>query len=108
LKKNVNVRRLGFVGETMNPPIGNRITGTVIGVQGKCNAGHRVGDRFELSCYDSDGLCGFFYHFLFPRLSVMQFGGKYPWWTEGQDIFELECPDRKNPVNLRLVITNRT
>ena len=95
------------MGRGVDPSVGNKIFGTVIGVKGKCNASHEVGDKFELSCYQSDGLCGFFYHFLFPRLSVMQFGGKFPWWTEGQNIFEVECPDRKNVVSLQLEIIRR-
>lgn len=91
----------------VDPSVGNKIIGTVIGIKGKCNAGHQVGDKCELSCYNSGGLCGFFYHFLFPRLSVMQFGGKYPWWAEGQNIFEAECPDRKNAVTIKLEVIKR-
>jgi hypothetical protein len=34
----------------------------------------------------------------------MQFGGRYPWWNEGQNAFEYGCPDKKNPVTLRLEI----
>jgi len=92
---------------TKDPGFGNKIVATVIGVQGKCNAGHELGDQFEISTHNTGGLCGFFYHDLFPRLSVMQFGGKYPWWTEGQTVFEAECPDRKNLVTLELKVTQR-
>ena len=45
------------------------------------------------------GLCGFFYHDIFPYLSVMQFGGKYPWWDGS---IEVECPDRYNTVSLKI------
>lgn len=86
------------------PGVGNRIVADVLSVKGRCNAGHEVGDRFELSCHNPDGLCGFFYHDLFPKLSVMQFGGRYPWWDEDQTVFEYECPDRKNCVTLKLEI----
>jgi len=95
------------MGKVKDPGGGYKIIGTVIDQKGTCNAGHEVGDRFELSCYNSDGLCGFFYTFLFPRLSVMQFGGRYPWWNEGQNTFEYECPDKKNPVTLRLEILKK-
>jgi len=45
-------------------------------------------------------LCGFFYHDLFPSLSVLQFGGKYPWFS--QDEIMAECPDRHNAVIIKL------
>lgn len=72
----------------------------VLEVKGKCNAGHKKGDTLTIGCYDSGGLCGFFYHDIFPSLSVMQFGGKYPW--SSQDELTLECPDRENAVTIRI------
>ena len=64
----------------------------VLDVKGECSAGHRKGETFSIGCYDSGGLCSFFYHDIFPSLSVMQFGGRYP-WTEGDEMV-LSCPDR--------------
>jgi uncharacterized repeat protein (TIGR04076 family) len=72
----------------------------VVNVVGKCTVGHKKGDKLVLSCYDSGGLCGFFYHDIFPSLSVLQFGGSYPWSRDGS--LTLECPDRKNAVTLRV------
>lgn len=72
----------------------------VLDVKDECSAGHRKGDTFSIGCYDSGGLCGFFYHDIFPNLSVMQFGGKYPWAS--QDELILECPDRQNAVTLKI------
>ncbi len=72
----------------------------VLEVKGECSAGHRKGETFSISCYDSGGLCGFFYHDIFPSLSVMQYGGKYPWAPEGE--LTLECPDRYNAVTLKI------
>lgn len=72
----------------------------VLDLKGECNAGHKVGDTFPIGCWDSGGLCGFFYHDIFPSLSVMQFGGKYPW--SAADELTLECPDRANAVTLRI------
>lgn len=72
----------------------------VLDVKGECSAGHRKGDTFTLGCYDSGGLCGFFYHDVFPSLSVMQFGGKYPWAS--RDELVVECPDRQNAVVMRI------
>ena len=78
----------------------DKFIGTVTAMKGTCNANHKVGQKFELNCYDSGGLCGFFYHDIFPNLSVMQFDGKYPWWDK--DSIEVECPDRYNVVSLKI------
>ena len=65
----------------------------VVSVEGECSAGHRAGDSFEIGCWDTGGLCGFFYHDIFPSLNVMQFGGSYP-WNQGDEM-TLSCPDNK-------------
>jgi len=83
-----------------DPGIGKKIVARVAGVKGECSAGHREGDTFEVSCYNSGGLCGFFYHDIFPNLSTFQFGGSLPWW-EG-DTIQLQCPDPDNLVTLEL------
>ena len=72
----------------------------IINVKGTCNAGHRAGDTFAVSCYDTGGLCGFFYHDLFPSLNVLQFGGTFPWSPAGE--LTVECPDRGNAVTIKL------
>lgn len=77
-----------------------KFIGTITGMKGTCHANHKMGQKFELNCYDSGGLCGFFYHDIFPYLNVMQFGGKYPW--SEQETMDVECPDRYNTVSLRI------
>ena len=88
-----------------DPGLGYRVEATVTGVKGRCNAGHGVGETFEISCHDPAGLCGFFYHDLFPNLSTFQFGGGMPWW-EGDSI-DVQCPDPANLVTLRLERSRR-
>ncbi|MFH1102814.1 MAG: TIGR04076 family protein [Pseudomonadota bacterium] len=83
-----------------DPRIGYKITATIVGVKGECSAGHKIGDSFNISCHNPGGLCGFFYHDIFPGLSTFQFGGRMPWWKE--DVIELQCPDHHNAVTLRL------
>jgi len=83
-----------------DPKIGYKVIATVTGVKGNCNAGHKVGDTFEISCHNTAGLCGFFYHDIFPTLSTFQFGGTMPWW-EG-DTIEVQCPDAYNLVSMKL------
>lgn len=88
-----------------DPKIGYKVIGTIIGVKGNCNAGHRLGDTFEISCHNPSGLCGFFYHDIFPTLATFQFGGNMPWW-EG-DVIEVQCPDAENLVTMKLERSKR-
>ena len=76
--------------------IGNRIECTITEIKGNCGWGHKVGDKFDVSSHDTAGMCGFFYHDVFPRIMMLQFGGSMPW---GQpDVMRVECPDRRNCV----------
>jgi len=50
--------------------------------------------------HTSGGLCGWFYHDIFPHLAAFQFGGNFPWW-EGNTI-HLQCVDTYNQVTLKL------
>ena len=83
-----------------DPGIGYRMKATVLSVKGQCSVGHRAGDAFEISCHDPAGLCGYFYHDIFPSLQCFQFGGAMPWWQG--DVIELSCPDPQNLVVIRL------
>ncbi len=83
--------------------IGYRIVGKIKRVKGHCNAGHKKGDTFELSGHNTGGLCGFFYHDIFPYIIMLQFGGSFPKdWGGNQDVVELECMDRFNAVKIQL------
>ncbi|HPC47155.1 MAG TPA: TIGR04076 family protein [Deltaproteobacteria bacterium] len=83
-----------------DPGIGFAVTAEVVSVRGFCSAGLEEGQRFPLSCHDPSGLCGFFYHDIFPSLQCFQFGGTMPWWQG--DTIELSCPDVDNLVTIRL------
>jgi uncharacterized repeat protein (TIGR04076 family) len=83
-----------------DPGIGYKVTATVLSVKGDCSAGHRAGETFEISCHDPAGLCGYFYHSIFPSLQCFQFGGMVPWWQG--DTIEVSCPDSDNLVTIRL------
>jgi uncharacterized repeat protein (TIGR04076 family) len=88
-----------------DPGIGWKVIATVISAQGTCSAGHKTGETFEISCHNPGGLCGFFYHTIFPTLQTFQFGGNFPWW-EG-DIIQVSCPDADNLVTLQLARSKR-
>ena len=82
--------------------LGFRVTGTIKEVKGFCNAGHKAGDRIELSGHQAGGLCGFFYHDVFPYIILLQFGGGLPPEWGDPDVIELECMDKVNAVKIEL------
>jgi uncharacterized repeat protein (TIGR04076 family) len=84
------------------PEVGYRVEGEIIAVKGTCSWGHKVGDRLQLSGRDTAGLCGYFYHDVFPYLIMLQFGGGFPVAWGGPDVVELECMDKGNAVTIRL------
>ena len=82
--------------------IGYRVIGTIKAVKGSCSAGHKVGDQIELSGHNAGGLCGFFYHDVFPYLVMLQFGGSFPAEWGDPDVIELDCVDKANAVTIEL------
>jgi len=86
----------------MAEQIGYRVVGTIKSIKGTCSAGHKVGDTFELSGHSSAGLCGFFYHDLFPYVIMLQFGGGFPPEWGDPDVLELDCMDKFNLVTIEL------
>ncbi len=86
----------------MSFQVGHRVVGTIKSIKGSCHAEHKVGDKIELSIHDSGGLCGFFYHTVFPFISMLQFGGHLPKeWTD-PDVVEVDCIDKLNVVTIEL------
>lgn len=79
-----------------------KLTATVVEAKGECVCGHKLGDTFELSMMSSCGLCGGFYHDIFPVISTYQFGGTYPWFPD-KDVFFSRCADPENEVVLKVV-----
>jgi uncharacterized repeat protein (TIGR04076 family) len=84
------------------PRVGYRVLGTIKGVKGSCNAGHKVGDKLELSGHSAGGLCGFLYHQAFPYIIMLQFGGGFPAEWGNPDIVELDCLDKSSAVTVEL------
>lgn len=82
--------------------VGHRVVGIIKEVKGSCSAGHRAGDRLELSGYGSGGLCGFLYNQAFPYIIMLQFGGGFPVEWGDPDVVELDCIDKANLVTIEL------
>lgn len=84
----------------MAEQFGYRVIGTITRAKGKCAVGHKVGDKFELHGRTSGGLCGYFYHDIFPYIIMLQCGGKWP--GGGGELPEFDCPDIANAVRIKL------
>lgn len=84
------------------PRVGVKVEGEILAVKGNCSWGHKVGDTFDLSGHNTAGLCGFFYHDIFPYIIMLQFGGGFPKEWGNPDVVELECMDRTNLVKIKL------
>jgi uncharacterized repeat protein (TIGR04076 family) len=82
-------------------PIGYIVTGKVLKQKGTCDCEHKVGDTFVLSTTSPGGLCGVFYHDLYPWIAMYQFGGKFPdeW---GGTVRVFECMDVGNTLTLEM------
>ena len=86
------------------PVMPKPIIGTIKSIKGDCSAGMKVGDKYELSWHSSGGLCGSFYHDIFPIITMLQFGGEFPWAQRSPDPGKTmrECGDRRNAVTIEL------
>ncbi|MFC2073088.1 TIGR04076 family protein [Chloroflexota bacterium] len=81
------------------------IIGTIKSMKRECSAGMKVGDKYELSWHSSGGLCGTFYHDLFPIVTMLQFGGEFPWTRrrpESERTVTRQCVDRRIAVTIEL------
>lgn len=85
-----------------HPQVGHKIMATIKDVKVDCGWGHKVGDSFEVSGHNTGNMCGFFYHDIFPYITMLQFGGGFPEEWGGGDAVELECMDRYNVVKVEL------
>lgn len=72
-----------------------------ISIKGRCSAGHKVGDPFEINTHRTGGICSWCYHDLFPTRMTLAMGGRIPWW-KSQDEFIYECPDKTNLVTFKI------
>ena len=81
---------------------GHKVTATVKSVKGNCSWRHEEGDTFSINCQDLAGLCGLFYHDIFPYITMLQFGGGLPEEWGGPDVVNVVCMERTNVVTLEL------
>lgn len=70
--------------------------------KGVCSYGHKTGDVFVVEANEQPfGLCAWAFNSIFPFLTVLRFGGDFPWEEEAGKAVAC-CPDPHNPVVFEL------
>jgi len=72
-----------------------------------CRFGYKVGDSWEVSVWESAGLCGLAYNAFFPFISMLQTGGEAVWKRSGskkdrKDVVVRTCPDLRPGFRFRI------
>ncbi len=84
------------------PEVGKKVFATVIEASEDCTIGIQLGDEFELSSYKCGDFCGYFYHDIYPWLSLLQFDGTLD--PESPDVQYWDCPNKGNvKIELRRI-----
>jgi uncharacterized repeat protein (TIGR04076 family) len=76
----------------------------LVGNQRPCHVGHKVGDEWLFQYKIPEGMCFLAYNSIFPFLTVLKYGGTFP-WQEDPDVVMASCPDSEvvNVFELRRV-----
>ena len=78
-----------------------KVVAKIVSQKGRCVAGHKVGDEFDIGDLTPAGMCSYAFHSIYPFATVLQFGGAFP-WEEDPDKATVACPDPGNPVVIEL------
>ena len=78
-----------------------KLVASVVRQKGTCEAGHQVGDEFDVSGLTPGGMCPFAFYTMFPFVATLQYGGSFPWETD-PDKSTVACPDADNTVVFEL------
>ncbi len=78
-----------------------KVVARVVSQKGTCAATHKVGQEFLISDKTPAGMCSWAFYAIFPFVSVMQFGGSFP-WEKDPDKTTVACPDPENQVVFEL------
>ncbi|MEM2104271.1 MAG: TIGR04076 family protein [Candidatus Bathyarchaeia archaeon] len=71
---------------------------TVKSQKGKCNFGHKVGDKIVFNGRSIEGeICYGALMVLLPRVYAMRYNAEFP-WAKNNDVLSNACPDPENPV----------
>lgn len=70
---------------------------------GICPSGYEVGRIWTISDHTCpEGMCAYAFNSILPFVTVLQFGGLFPWSKE--PTARVCCPDADNPVVFRISV----
>jgi uncharacterized repeat protein (TIGR04076 family) len=71
--------------------------------KGKCEFGHKVGDKIVFNGKSIKGdICYSALMVLLPKVYAMRYAADFPWAEENGDVIFNACPDADNPVVFRI------
>jgi uncharacterized repeat protein (TIGR04076 family) len=77
----------------------SKVEVTVKSQKGKCDFGHKVGDKIIF--YDGKSIKGIICYsalmVILPKVYALAYGAEFP-WSNDKDIIVNACPDPENPV----------
>lgn len=77
----------------------SKVEVTVKSQKGKCDFGHKVGDKIVF--YDGKSIKGNICYsammIILPTVYALAYGAEFP-WSKDKDIIVNACPDAENPV----------
>ena len=73
----------------------------VVSQKGHCEAGHKVGDEYEIDDSVPAGMCSWAFFAIFPFVTALKSGGSFP-WEKNKDKATVVCPDPTNPAVFEL------
>jgi uncharacterized repeat protein (TIGR04076 family) len=92
------------MGWTVAHSNGERVKVEVIKIMGtgECSSGlHKAGQTWVISdAVVPQGMCSYAYSAINPFITVLRFGGRFPW--KDDPVATVCCPDADNPVVFRL------
>jgi len=69
--------------------------------EGKCPAGHQIGEKFEYP-EDRGKICAAAYNAIYPNIRILESGGSYPYYEDEGNTHSACCPDYKRPVVFKM------
>jgi uncharacterized repeat protein (TIGR04076 family) len=80
------------------PEDGYTVIARVIRQEGRCAAGHQIGDEVVFDGLTVQGkICISALYSMLPKIFAMRYGATFP-WLEDPDVATHACPDAWNPV----------
>ena len=81
----------------------NKVTIAIVDIleEGKCPAGHKIGEKFEYP-EDRGKICAAAYHSIYPYIRILESGGSYPFFEDEGNTHSACCPDYLRPVVFKM------